>query len=232
VLDGASLRSGETACGGYRCRVSPADRLPREFFARPAVEVAPDLLGCLVAYGGVTLRLTEVEAYAGERDPGSHAFRGMTPRTRPMFGPAGFTYVYFTYGNHWCLNLVVGETGSAEAVLLRAGEVVGGHEIVRARRGAAGARDWARGPGRLGQALDLSGAQTGLDFCRPALGETIDLVVSRAATPVTAGQLAVGPRVGVSGAGGDGAAYPWRFWIRDDRHVSAYRPGAVRTRRR
>jgi DNA-3-methyladenine glycosylase len=208
------------------------DRLLREFFARPAVEVAPDLLGCHVAYGGVAIRLTELEAYAGERDPGSHAFRGMTPRTRPMFGPAGFTYVYFTYGNHWCLNLVVGETGTAEAVLVRAGEVVEGHELVRSRRGTASERDWSRGPGRLGQALALSGAQSGLDFCRPAIGEPIDLVVSGDGEPVPGSQIAVGPRVGVSGAGGDGTAYPWRFWIRGDRHVSAYRPGVVRNRRR
>jgi DNA-3-methyladenine glycosylase len=212
--------------------VTAPDALPREFFARPAVEVAPDLLGCLLTYGGVTLRLTELEAYAGERDPGSHAFRGMTPRTRPMFGPAGFTYVYFTYGNHWCLNLVVGEAGTAEAVLVRAGEAVAGHELVRLRRGAARERDWARGPGRLGQALALSGAQTGLDFCRPAIGDPIDLVVTRGETPVHPDQVGVGPRVGVSGAGGDGAAYPWRFWIREDRHVSDYRPGVVRSRSR
>ena len=215
--------------------MSADDRLPREFFARPAVEVAPDLLGRLLTYGDVTLRLTELEAYSGERDPGSHAFRGMTPRTRPMFGPAGFTYVYFTYGNHWCLNLVAGETGTAEAVLVRAGEVVAGGDVVRSRRGGARERDWARGPGRLGQALALSGSQTGLDFCRPPLGEPIDLVVSAtwaSGTAVPAAQVGIGPRVGVSGAGGDGAAYPWRFWIRDDRHVSDYRPGVVRERRR
>jgi len=90
----------------------PADRLPRSFFARPVLEVAPDLLGCRVTHAGVTVRLTEVEAYAGQIDPGSHAYRGPTPRTRVMFGPAGFLYVYFTYGNHWCANLVVGHEGS------------------------------------------------------------------------------------------------------------------------
>ena len=92
--------------------MSPDDtRLPRTFFARPSVEVAPDLLGRHLSFGGVVLRLTELEAYAGEVDPGSHAFRGETPRTRPMFGPPGFTYVYFTYGHHWCVNLVVGAGG-------------------------------------------------------------------------------------------------------------------------
>lgn len=206
-------------------------RLPRDFFARSSVEVARDLLGCLLSFGGVTLRLTELEAYAGSVDPGSHAFRGETPRTRPMFGPAGFTYVYFTYGNHWCLNLVAGHEGTAEAVLVRAGEVVEGHDLVRARRGAAAERDWARGPGRLGQALALNGELTGRDFCRPVLGEPIELLVSEPDAPVPAVAVATGPRVGVSGPGGDATAYPWRFFLEGDRFVSAYRPGTVRRRR-
>ena len=205
-------------------------RLPREFFARPSVEVAPALLGRHLTFGGVTVRLTEVEAYAGGLDPGSHAFRGPTPRTEPMFGPPGFTYVYFTYGHHWCVNLVVGEVGSASAVLLRAGEVLEGHELVRVRRGGVRERDWARGPGRLGQALAMAREHTGRDFCRPAIGDPIDLVVSEG-EPVPEGDVAVGPRVGVSGPGGDGTAYPWRFWIAGDPFVSAYRPGAVRRRR-
>jgi len=210
--------------------VTSDTRLPREFFARPSVEVAPALLGRHLSFGGVTLRLTELEAYAGGLDPGSHAFRGPTPRTEPMFGPPGFTYVYFTYGHHWCVNLVVGETGSASAVLIRAGEVLEGHDLVHARRGGVRERDWARGPGRLGQALALSGEHTGRDFCRPALGDPIDLVVSEG-EPMSEGDVAVGPRVGVSGPGGDGTAYPWRFWIAGDPFVSAYRPGAVRRRR-
>ena len=127
-------------------------RLPREFFARPSVEVAPALLGRHLSFGGVTLRLTELEAYAGGLDPGSHAFRGPTPRTEPMFGPPGFTYVYFTYGHHWCVNLVVGEAGSASAVLVRAGEVLEGHELVRdpARRGARARLGARAGPPRSG----------------------------------------------------------------------------------
>ncbi|WP_404393209.1 DNA-3-methyladenine glycosylase [Humibacillus xanthopallidus] len=205
-------------------------RLPRAFFARPSVEVAPALLGRHLTFGGVTLRLTELEAYAGGLDPGSHAFRGPTPRTEPMFGPPGFTYVYFTYGHHWCVNLVVGEVGSASAVLVRAGEVLEGHDLVHPRRGGVRERDWARGPGRLGQALAMSGEHTGRDFCRPALGKPIDLVVSEG-EPVPESDVAVGPRVGVSGPGGDGTAYPWRFWVAGDPFVSAYRPGAVRRRR-
>jgi DNA-3-methyladenine glycosylase len=210
--------------------VSPdEERLPRDFFARPSVQVAPDLLGRHLSFGGVTLRLTELEAYAGEVDPGSHAFRGPTPRTRPMFGPAGFTYVYFTYGNHWCVNLVVGHAGSASAVLVRAGEVLGGAALVRERRGPVRARDLARGPGRLGQALAMTREHTGLDFCRPLLGDPIDLVVSEG-EPVATSEVAVGPRVGVSGPGGDGTAYPWRFWVDGDPFVSDYRPGGVRRR--
>ena len=206
-------------------------RLPRSFFARPSIEVAPTLLGRHLSFGGVTVRLTEVEAYAGGLDPGSHAFRGPTPRTEPMFGPPGFTYVYFTYGHHWCVNLVVGEVGSASAVLLRAGEVLTGHDLVHARRGGVRERDWARGPGRLGQALALSGEHTGRDFCRPPIGAPIDLVVS-AGEPVSGDDIGVGPRVGVSGPGGDAEAYPWRFWVDGDPSVSAYRPGVVRRRRR
>jgi DNA-3-methyladenine glycosylase len=211
--------------------VTAADeRLPRDFFARPSVEVAPDLLGRHLSYGGVTVRLTELEAYCGELDPGSHAYRGLTARTRPMFGPPGFTYVYFTYGHHWCVNLVVGEVGSASAVLVRAGEVLEGDELVRARRGPARERDWARGPGRLGQALAMGREQTGLDFCRPLIGEPIELVVSAGEPPAPA-DVRVGPRVGVSGPGGDGTVYPWRFWVEGDPFVSAYRPGVVRKRR-
>ncbi len=202
-------------------------RLPRDFFARDPLEVAPALLGRHLSFGGVTVRLTEVEAYAGGLDPGSHAFRGPTPRTAPMFGPAGFTYVYFTYGNHWCVNLVVGHEGTAAAVLLRGAQVLGGEELVRARRGPVRERDLTRGPGRLGQALALSKEHSGRDFCRPSLGEPIDLVVSEG-TPADPALVRAGPRVGVSGPGGDAAAYPWRFWVEGEPSVSTYRPGAVR----
>jgi DNA-3-methyladenine glycosylase len=205
-------------------------RLPREFFARPSVEVAPALLGRHLSFGGVRLRLTEVEAYAGGLDPGSHAFRGPTPRTEPMFGPPGFTYVYFTYGHHWCVNLVVGEVGSASAVLLRAGEVLEGNELVHVRRGGVRERDWTRGPGRLGQALAMSGEHTDRDFCRPPIGEPIELLVS-VGEPADPGRVRIGPRVGVSGPGGDGTAFPWRFWVDGEPSVSAYRPGVVRRRR-
>ncbi len=208
------------------------DRLPREFFARPVLEVAPDLLGCQVRHAGVTVRLTEVEAYAGMVDPGSHAYRGPTPRTQVMFGPAGFLYVYFTYGNHWCVNLVCGHAGSAEAVLLRGAEVLDGFDVVRERRGNARERDWCRGPGRLGQALALGRDESGRDFCAPPIGDPVDFVVTRPDGPVDTSLVRTGPRVGVSGAGGDAATYPWRFWIDGEPTVSAYRPGVVRKRSR
>lgn len=211
-----------------------ARRLPRSFFARDVLVVAPALLGCTVSGRGVTVRLTEVEAYAGYlHDPGSHAFRGRTPRTEPMFGPAGFTYVYFTYGMHWCVNLVTGPAGSAQAVLLRAGEVVAGAETAAARRPGVRPRDWCRGPARLASTLGLTGADTGRDVCAPAPGPGAapPLVVRAPAEPVDRARVRSGPRVGVAGAGGDATAYPWRFWLDGEPTVSAYRAGKPRAHR-
>ena len=112
--------------------------IPREFFARPSVEVAPDLLGCVLehdtAAGLVAVELTEVEAYAGQADPASHAYRGKTARNAVMFGPPGHAYVYFTYGMYFCVNLVCQDPDTASAVLLRAGRVIEGEELARARR--------------------------------------------------------------------------------------------------
>ena len=189
--------------------------------------MAPALLGATITHAGVTVRLTEVEAYAGTSDPGSHAFRGPTPRTEVMFGPAGHLYVYFTYGMHWCANIVCGPTGAASAVLLRAGEVVAGDVIAAARRPGVARRDWARGPARLATTLALRGEQSGLDACMPR-GP-----VALAGPARGAAEAAVlsGPRVGVSGAGGEAAAYPWRFWLDGEPTVSVYRPAKHRVRR-
>ncbi len=213
-------------------------RLPRSFFARNVLDVAPDLLGCTISHAGVTVRVVETEAYAGYlADPGSHAFRGRTARTAPMFGPAGFSYVYFTYGMHWMLCLVTGPEDLAQAVLIRAGEVVSGEEIAGVRRPGIPRRDWCRGPARLAATLALTGADTGRDFCRPLLpgGDgraPLELVVAApggsAEHALDPGLIRTGPRVGVSGPGGDGTAYPWRFWIDGDPAVSAYRPGKPR----
>jgi len=184
------------------------------------LDVAPALLGATITHDGVTVRLTEVEAYAGESDPGSHAFRGPTPRTQVMFGPAGHLYVYFSYGMHWCANAVTGPEGEASAVLLRAGEVVQGHDVVTLRRNGIRERDWARGPARLTKTLALTGDWTGADI---AGGGAVTFHAP--AEHVSASRIRTGPRVGVSGPGGDATAYPWRFWLEDEPTVSVYRPG-------
>jgi DNA-3-methyladenine glycosylase len=210
---------------------SPQDRLTRAFFSRPVLDVAPELLGCHISHSGVTVRLTEVEAYDGSNDPGSHAFRGPTARTQVMFGEPGGLYVYFTYGMHWCANLVCGPAGAASAVLLRAGEVVDGLDLARSRRQRPPDRDLARGPARLAQALAIGRDQNGMDTC------AVDSALfARAGLPdpssVSAdARVRTGPRVGVSGRGGEEAAYPWRFWLEGEATVSAYRAGTSRPRK-
>ncbi|GAA5119181.1 DNA-3-methyladenine glycosylase [Alloalcanivorax gelatiniphagus] len=174
------------------------------------LEVAPRLLGAVLTHGEVSVRLTEVEAYAGPDDPGSHAFRGPTARNAVMFGPPGHLYVYFIYGMHHCVNLVTGAEGSPGAVLLRAGEVVSGLEVARARRPGSSDRDLARGPARLCSALALDLTHNGI---------RADLVAGDQAYDVS-----TGPRVGLRHA----ADRPWRFWITGDRTVSTYRPAAPR----
>ena len=188
----------------------------------PVLEVAPTLLGAHLVAGPVSVRLTEVEAYAGESDPGSHAFRGRTPRTQVMFGRAGIAYVYFSYGMHWCLNVVTGPDGEASAVLVRAGEVVDGRELARERRQGAADRDLARGPARLTRALGVDGTLGGTDLLDPT--SPLRLVAGAAVEP---SRVRTGPRVGVSG---DGAAAPWRFWLDGEPTVSAYRPAVARRR--
>jgi DNA-3-methyladenine glycosylase len=202
-------------------KAAGADRpvvLPRSFFDAPAVEVAPRLLGQVVEnhspQGIVRIRLTEVEAYLGPADPASHAFRGRTPRNAVMFGPPGYAYVYFTYGMHFCLNLVCGPDDVPSAVLLRAGEVVGGLELATTRRLGAAARELARGPARLTVALGVDRAEDGADVC----SVSGSLRVVRGASVPPDQQLS-GPRVGVSAA----AEVPWRFWIGGDTTVSAFR---------
>ncbi len=196
--------------------------LPRSFFDRPVLDVAPQLLGAILVHGDVAVRLTEVEAYDGANDPASHAFRGRTARNAVMFGPPGHAYVYFTYGMHFCVNLVCGEQGRAAAVLLRAGKVVAGVEHARKRRPTGPDRDLARGPARLTKALDVDRALDGADVCDPRSPLRIvegDRVPSEA--------LRVGPRVGISAA----ADRPWRWWLDGDPTVSAYRPHTPRRRR-
>jgi DNA-3-methyladenine glycosylase len=208
------------------------ERLPREFFARPALQVAPDLLGCAIwhaaAAGTVAAVIVEVEAYAGLADPASHAFRGQTARNAVMFGPPGHAYVYFTYGMHYCVNLVCEQEGQASAVLVRAGRVTEGAALAGARRSASRRResavpdrDLARGPARLCQALAIDRQLDGADACGgPPLG--VGRPAGWAAAP--RGAVSCGPRVGISQA----QDWPWRFWLTGDQHVSSYKAGRPR----
>ncbi|MEU6147244.1 DNA-3-methyladenine glycosylase [Streptomyces sp. NPDC047081] len=211
--------------------IAPVDRtpLPREFFDRPVLEVAPDLLGRILVRttpdGPIAVRLTEVEAYDGENDPGSHAYRGRTARNGVMFGPPGYVYVYFTYGMWFCMNLVCGPEGRASAVLLRAGEIVEGAELARKRRlSARNDKELAKGPARLATALDVARDLDGTDACAP--GDTPLRILT--GTPITSDQVRNGPRTGVAG---DGGVHPWRFWVANDPTVSPYRAHVPRRRR-
>ncbi|MGN9842914.1 DNA-3-methyladenine glycosylase [Nonomuraea sp. H19] len=228
--------------------------LPRSFFDRPSHEVAPDLLGRVLVHGSadgtVAVRLTEVEAYGGPgEDPAAHTYRGKTPRNAVMFGPPGHLYVYFTYGMHFCANLVCLPDGFGSAVLLRAGEVVAGLDEARRRRdggqGAAGRkpvpdRDLARGPARLAVALGLGREHNGLDAIWDGAPDAIALdgggprltgrphgsatmLEGRAADPAL---IRSGPRTGISTA----KDTPWRFWIDGDPTVSPYRAHVPRRR--
>ena len=230
VLDGSvpdDMRPGSP--GGSEGAV-----LPREFFARPAPEVAPGLLGCVLRRvspeGTVAAVITEVEAYAGLTDPASHAYRGRTARNEVMFGPPGHAYVYFTYGMHFCVNLVCEPPGAVSAILLRAGRITDGADLAAARRWSrpgheSGAvppearhpeRDLARGPARLCQALGIDRALNGADAVDPGS----PLRVSAApGGPVPAAKVCAGPRVGISQA----VDVPWRFWLDGDDSVSPYR---------
>jgi DNA-3-methyladenine glycosylase len=224
--------------------------LRRSLLAGPVLDVAPKLLGMVLRSttdeGTVAVRLTEVEAYDGPNDPGSHAYRGETPRNAVMFGPPGFLYVYFTYGMHYCMNVVVGPEGRPSAVQLRAGEIIEGLDLARARRGRpdtqkvvfnqarAGVRagpvvkrpngnpdrDLARGPARLCVALGIGRDGNGADLL--AKDSPIQLLPG----PGFDGEPSTGPRVGLREA----ADWAWRFWIPGDPSVSPYRPHVPKRR--
>lgn len=176
----------------------------RDYFDRPVEELAVALLGVTLEVGGVGGRIVETEAYAPE-DPASHSFRGPTRRNAVMFGPVGHAYVYRIYGMHWCLNFVGGATGSA--VLIRAIEPTFGLDVMAGRRGLSDPRLLCAGPGRLAQALGITGAQNGAPLDRPPFllreGES-GLAV------------AVGPRIGITKA----AERPWRFGLAGSRFLS------------
>jgi DNA-3-methyladenine glycosylase len=196
--------------------------LPPAFYLRPLLEVTRDLLGRLLVHrapeGTSAVRLVETEAYDGAGlDPASHAHRGPTPRNTVMFGPPGHLYLYFTYGMHWCANVVCAPEGVAQAVLLRAGEPVCGEELIRARRPASRPRDLARGPARLCQALGLAGWANGASLADGP-------VLLTAGWPVPDDQVGWTGRVGIAAA----TDRPWRALVTGHPSVSAGRPGPAR----
>jgi DNA-3-methyladenine glycosylase len=198
--------------------------LPAAFYRRPVLEVTRDLLGRLLVHrapdGTCAVRLVETEAYDGAGlDPASHAHRGPTPRNAVMFGPPGHLYLYFTYGMHWCANVVCAPEGTAQAVLLRAAEPVLGVELLAARRPGSRPRDLARGPARLCQALGLAGWANGASLAAGPVQLT-------AGWPVADDRVAWTGRVGVTAA----ADRPWRALVAGDPHVSQGRPGPARRR--
>jgi DNA-3-methyladenine glycosylase len=199
--------------------VSAGRPLPRRFYERDPIELAPSLLNKVLARddpvnGRVAVRIVEVEAYRGATDPGSHAYRGQTRRNATMFGPPGHLYVYFTYGMHWCANVVgrIADDSGAGAVLLRGGATLEGIETVRARRPAARRdRDLCSGPARLCQALAITGADDGADL----VGGPIRLLDDGTAPPARPG---VSRRVGL--AAGRGDDHRWRWFVAGDANVS------------
>lgn len=215
--------------------------------AEPAPIAAPALLGATIAGRGVALRITEVEAYSGPTDPGSHGHRGMTERNRHLFGPPGTLYAYRSYGIHTCVNVVSGPAGTSSGSLLRGAQVVEGLDVARARRGSKVADvALARGPGNLGGALGavlgqddgtslLDGSGPFVLTLAPGLearvasagpAHVIDELLSEtlAGPPASAAvpRISRGPRTGVGGIAG-GVRYPWRFWLTGDATVSTYR---------
>ncbi|MHB8682065.1 MAG: DNA-3-methyladenine glycosylase [Acidimicrobiales bacterium] len=202
----------------------PARVVPRRFYAGNALDVAPLLLNKVLVHGRRAARIVEVEAYRGEEDPASHAYRGPTRRNATMFGPPGRLYVYFTYGMHWCANAVCGSEGVAQAVLLRALAPLRGVEEMRQARavgGGSGTRQLASGPAKLCQAMGITGADDGADLVKGDRG--LRIVDDGTPAPDVPG---VGKRIGISRA----AELPWRFWVPGDENVSRTRlvPGSAR----
>jgi DNA-3-methyladenine glycosylase len=180
--------------------------LRRDFFARSVHEVAPDLIGVTLLIDGVGGRIVEVEAYDQE-DPASHGYRGRTPRNEVMFGSPGYAYVYRSYGIHWCLNFVCGEEGIADVVLVRALEPTAGIEEQRRRRGVQGLRTLCSGPGKLCQALGITGAHNGLGLDRRPFE-----LQPRVEIP----EIVTGPRIGITRA----TELTWRYGLAGSPYLS------------
>ncbi len=191
------------------------ERLPRAFFARPTLEVARELLGARLVHNEAGQRLggiiVETEAYIGQEDLGCHAKAGRTPRTDVMFGPAGFAYVYFTYGNHWLFNCVTESDGFPAAVLVRAILPTEGVEVIATRRGSQPQARWTDGPGKLTQALGINGAHNKADLCAP----DAQLFIEPGQAISDAG-VTTGPRVGLTSVPEPWKSIPWRFLAQHD----------------
>lgn len=192
--------------------------LPRDFFARDTQVVARELLGKLLVrrWRGSDLigRITEVESYVGPDDLACHASKGRTPRTKIMFGPAGFAYVYLVYGMHELFNIVTEQEGFPAAVLVRSLEPVAGIAAMERARGTNKLQQLTTGPGRLTQAMRITRKLNHIDCCT---GET--LFVADDGTSIVDAQIQTGPRIGVDYAG-EWAQRPWRYYLRDSRFVS------------
>ena len=190
--------------------------LPRDFYNRPTLTVARELLGARLVrvLDGVKLvgLITETEAYIGEKDLGCHAKAGRTPRTQVMYGEPGHAYVYFTYGNHWMLNAVTEREGFPAAVLIRAIQPIEGVEVMLARRGG---RD-TFGPGKLCQAMGIGKGENGVDLTEPGSGLWIEAGVSVPSALVTKS-----PRVGLNSVPEPWKSKPWRFKVKDWKIPSA-----------
>ena len=194
-------------------------RLTKSFYERDALSVASDLIGCLFVRehpaGRIGVRLVETEAYRGAIDPGSHGYRGPTNRNRTMFGPPGRLYVYFTYGMHWCVNVVCGREGECEAVLLRAGEPLYDVELMRSFRRGVADKLIASGPARLAQAMGIDKTQDGATLLRGGdfwCAEDSDTPAYRN------GEVSQTTRIGLGA--GRGEEIPWRFVVPGHPHAS------------
>lgn len=188
--------------------------MPRSFYAQPTLQVARQLLGCVLVHdqkvGGRTRRLsgiiTETEAYCGEEDLGCHAKAGRTPRTSVMYGPPGHTYVYFTYGNHWMLCFVTQAEGEPHAVLIRAIQPLEGLDLIARRRGSQPEARWTDGPGKLTQALGITGRHNGTDLTAPTA-----IIFVRPGQPIPDSSVTTGPRIGLYTVPEPWKSKPWRF---------------------
>jgi DNA-3-methyladenine glycosylase len=199
------------AAASRRTRASAA--LPAKFYDRDTEQVARDLLGavlrCATSDGVASGRIVETEAYLGEHDLACHAAAGLTARTRWLYGAPGTAYVYFIYGVHWCFNAVTRSVGSPSAVLVRALEPLEGVELMRERRGVAHDRDLTNGPGKLCEALGITGELNGLPLRKSA----IEILRG---DPVPDSLVQVTPRIGITKS----AEWPLRWLVKDNPYVS------------